>query len=294
MLTTYTIERVDIHDEKIESAIRELIMSSFPSQVFLPPGHLARNIDSNASQPGFFLVAREKGKIIGCNGFLANDFELNGRSFVGYQSCWTATEPAHRRKGIFQALINEAKNILKDDGAGFIYGMANEESVPIMTGKLGFTEIPALVARIFRIPFYRKLFLRKRKFNKINTCTINEKQVMDHKRMQSPPEVLSFSHGESWIWGKLVKKRKLGILISVFYIGGILLTREEDLPFLLDEIFRSTPVFVIQLISCQTNSVNGLIRGWKQRKKIRGFIFYNLNMPAFQHFDLMFGAIDVF
>ena len=294
MLTTYTIERIDIHDEQIESAIRQLILLSFRSQSFLPPGHIARNMDSNASRPGFFLVAREMGKIIGCNGFLANDFELNGRPIVGYQSCWTATEPSHRRKGVFKALINEAKKILKDSGAGFIYGMANEESVPIMTGKLGFTEKPALVARVFRIPFYRKLYLRKRKIDKTNTCTINEKQVMDHKKMQAPLEVLSFSHGDSWIWGKLVKKRKFGILISVFYIGGIQLKREEDLHYLLDEIFRSTHVFVIQLISCQTNSVNDLIRGWKQRKNIRGFVFYDLNTPAFQHFDLMFGAIDVF
>ena len=291
---TFTIEQVDIHDEKIESAIRELIMSSFPSQLFLPPGYIARNIESNASLPGFFLVAKEKGVIIGCNGFLANDFVLNGQHFVGYQSCWTATDPAHRRKGVFQALINEAKKVLKNSGTGFIYGMANNESLPVLTGKLGFTEIPSLVARIPRMPFYRHFFLKKGKVDNTGACTLNDKQVMDHKKIQAPHEILSFSHGDSRIWGKLIRKRKLGINIPVFYVGGIQLQFEQDLPFLVREIFTSTGAMVIQLISCQTNSFNVLIRRWKQTKKINGFIFYNLNMPPFQHFNLMFGAIDVF
>ena len=290
----YTIERVEIHDEHAASAIRQLILISFPRQVYLAPGHIAANMDSRASQPCFFLVAKTQGQIIGCNGFMAYDFEFNGMPVVGYQSCWTATHPEHRGKGIFQALINEAKKILEDAGAGFIYGMANQLSLPIMTGTLGFDEIPCQVARLKRIPFLPADKFRNGKMDKSNSLTVNEQQVLDHKGRQFPAQVFSFAHAGSRIWGKLVSKRKWGIMISVFYVGGIELTDVQDLPCLIAEIYQSTGVRIVQLISCKTNRFNELVRGWRQTDKIRGFVFYNLGIPAIENLDLMIGSIDVF
>ena len=114
-----TIETVNIDDEHVDFELRHLVKAAFIETALLPAGRLAGNIKSNASRPGFFLVAKENNTIVGCNAFLANDFTVNNMPYVGYQSCWSATHPDHRGKGIFAGIINEAKKKLKDEGSGF-------------------------------------------------------------------------------------------------------------------------------------------------------------------------------
>ena len=289
----YTIKTANLNDEKTESALRHLIKAAFKSPALLPSNYLIGNIESNASEPSFFLVAKDGEQIVGCNGFLANDFFLNGNRYVGYQSCWSATHPDYRGKGVFRGIINEAKRILKNSGAGFIYGIPNDDSLPVFIKKLGFVEIPAVVVRIPNIPFNKYLYLKKSHTDKDGVCSIDEKQIQQHKIAQYPLEVKSFEYKNSWVWGKLIKKVKFGIKFPVFYIGGVHLADENDLKFLLAKIFKTHRVLFIQIFSCTTNSFNVLIKGW-QRSKMNDFIFYNLNMPESEHFNIMIGAIDVF
>ena len=49
---------------------------------------------------------------MGCNAFIANDFNLNGREISCFQSCWSATHPNFQGRGIFISIQNEAKKIL--------------------------------------------------------------------------------------------------------------------------------------------------------------------------------------
>ena len=289
----FTIEIVNIYDESVDIELIKLIKTAFNAANLLPPGRLAENIKSNASKPSFFLAAKQDGKIIGCNAFLANDFFLNDVTYVGYQSCWSATHPDHRGKGIFAAIINEAKKILQNDGAGFIYGLANDNSHSIFVKKLGFREIPSVVTRIPNFPLLKDFYLQKTVIDKTDTCRINEEQVKGHKSIQFPAQIKSFRHNNSWVWGKLESKIKFGFKLPVFYAGGGYLEDENDLQYLVTKIFNSHSVLFIQVLSCGTNNLNPLIKGWKP-SKMNPFIFYNLNMPSFTHFNIMIGAIDVF
>jgi len=288
-----TIEIVNIYDEAVDIELRNLIKAAFNSASLLSPGHLADNIKSNATKPSFFLAAKQNGKIVGCNAFLANDFTLHDVAYVGYQSCWSATHPDHWGKGIFAAIINEAKKILKDDGAGFIYGLANDNSHSIFVKKLGFREIPSVVTRIPNIPFLKKFYIQKTGIDNTDVCRINEEQVKEHKAFQFPSQVRSFRYNNSWVWGKLVNKVRFGIKIPAFYAGGFYLEDENDLQYLVAKIFNSHKILFIQVLSCGTNNITPLIKGWKP-SKMNPFIFFNLNMPSFKHFNIMIGAIDVF
>lgn len=290
----YTIEIAEINDENVETEIRTLIKAAFQTTAMLPANYLSNNIQSNSSQPGFFVVAKENGKIIGCNGFLANDFILNDKPYVGYQSCWSAIDPFYWGKGIFTEIINEAKRILINKGAGFLYGVPSENSLPAMVEKLNFSETPSLILRIPNIPIIRSFFFKKATLDKNNVCSIDEQQVAAHKAAQYPAEVKSFQFNKSLVWGKLVKKIKFGIKFPVFIVGGLQLDKETDLKFLLDEINKAHTVLFFQLISCESNSNNALFRNWKKAKYLKGFVFYNLTMPPFKHFNVMIGAIDVF
>lgn len=290
----YEVKIADINDPVTDLALRELIKAANNSPELLPEKFLAKNLASNASAASFFLIAEEDNEIIGCNGFIANDFILNGNHYTGYQSCWSATHPLHQGKKIFTRIINEAKRILKEQGAGFLYGIANDRSNPIFTTKLGFTETASLVLRIPNIPFYRHRCINKMVVPGYqNACLINEEQVMEHKRKQYPSEIKQIRFNESWLWGKLVNKKKYGIKWPIFYVGGVSLASEKDLPGLLSAVFRSYPVLFVQFFSCASNSFNPLLRNWKPAK-MNGFIFYSLNISAVVHLNLMIGVLDIF
>ena len=290
----YIIKIADINNPQTDFAVRNLIKSAYNAVDLFPEKFLASNINSGASRCSIFLVAEENEKIIGCNAFMANDFMLDGKEYVGYQSCWSVTHPLHQGKGIFSSLINEAKKILREDGAAFIYGIANDKSNPIITKKLGFAETPAQALRIPDIPFIRKFyFTGKALQNNTDACLINEIQVMEHKLKQYPANVKTITHNTSWLWGKQVYKKKYGIKWLVFYVGGVELADEKDLKVLVSKIFALHKVSFVQFFSCKTNTVNGLMRGWR-KPNMNGFIYFNLSMPEFKHFNCMLGAIDIF
>ncbi len=290
----YQVKIADVSDPATERALRELIQSANHSPALLPEKFLAKNLDSKATQKSFFLVAEEDGKIIGCNGFLANDFTCNGRQYSGYQSCWSATHPDHQGKKVFSSIINEAKRMLKEQGAGFLYGIANDNSNPIFTKKLGFTETGSQVLRMINLPFMRKhRIIPLASMNRTNACIIDEQQVMRHKLEQFPGEIKRVDHNNSWLWGKLLTKRKFGMNWKVFYVGGVQLDSEKDLQSLLKKLSDSYEPSVVQFFSCASNTFNPLLNGWKQ-SKMNGFIFYNLNMPEPAHLNLMIGVLDIF
>jgi len=291
---SHSITIADINDPSTDLAIRELIRAAYDAPDLIPEKMLAGSIQNNASKPGFFLIAMEENKIVGCNAFLPNDFLLDGNSYTGYQSCWSATHPQYRGKNIFSDIINEAKRMLKAEGAGFLYGIANEASNPIFTSKLGFTETPSRVLRMLNIPFIKgTYFTNETMGSDHHACIINEGQVRDHKLKQFPADVKTVVHNDSWLWGKLLQKKKYGIRWPVFYVGGIHLASERDLKKLVAAVYASHKVAVIQFFSCQTHTANVLLKGWK-KPAMNDFIFYNLNMPAFTHFNIMIGAIDIF
>jgi len=291
---SYLIRIVDISNPEVEFNLRRLIYEANKPLDILPEKFLLRNISSNASMASFFLVAEKNNEFVGCNAFLANDFILNGIQYTGYQSCWSATHPQHRGKKIFTTLINEAKGILTENGAGFLYGIANDLSNPIFIKKLGFVEIESQVLRIPNIPFSPDLYLNKTAFlNSAGACVIDERQVMEHKLLQYPADVKVIRFNQSWLWGKLLTKQKLGIKWPVFYVGGVCLETEKDLKELISEIYRSYSVAFVQFFSCATNTFIPMLKGWK-KSKMNGFIFYNLNMPPPDHLNFMIGPLDIF
>lgn len=288
----FTVDMASLEDVLTESRLRLLIEKAFNAPGSIPTGRLAKNIQSNASRPSFFLVAREQDQIIGCNAFIANDFELEGKNYTGYQSCWTATDPDHRGKGIFAALIGEAKKQLLAEGAGFIYGIPNDTSRPIFVNKFGFTEIPSLRTTIPGFSFLSKSYINNTTLDHTAACRINEAQVMQHKVAQGL-DIRSYHHNKSWIWGKCVSKKKWGFTIPVFEMGGMEIDNADDLRALILQLLASCPIKAIQVLAPATHSVRPLLNGWRTAA-MNPFIFYNLAIPGFDHFDLMLGSVDVY
>ncbi len=291
----YIIEKADLANAETDLQIRRLIKAAFKDDFLHAEGHIVRNIASNASRPSFILIAKENNEIIGCNAFIANDFFLNSKNYVGYQSCWTATHPNHQGKKVFVNIINEAKKILLQEGAGFLYGLPNDNSYPIFVKKLDFTEYDSMFSRIISMPFAGKIFTNNSYQPLLHDAVeIDEEQLYEHKKRQSPADILRVNHNNSFIWGKLEKRKKYGIEFSFFIVGGIKLSEPGSLQGLISGVFKTYKVRFIDIVSCSLNTNNGIIKKWKKASGLNGFIYYNLNMPDNIKLNLMFGSIDVF
>ena len=113
---SYEIVSVDIKDDKIDEELGLLIKKAFNSEETLKRGHLFLNTFAKRSrEQTLFLAVVENNKIIGCNGFIANDFEINKKIISCYQSCWSATHPDHQGKRVFVNIQEEAQRISSTD-----------------------------------------------------------------------------------------------------------------------------------------------------------------------------------
>ncbi len=69
---------------------------------------------------------------------------VEGRTAKGLLSLNTATHPAHQGKGLFTRLANETYAYAADHGYEFVVGVANANSTPGFTKKLGFQLVSPL------------------------------------------------------------------------------------------------------------------------------------------------------
>lgn len=293
---SYEIVSVDLKDDKIDEELRSLLRKAFNMEEPLKKGHLYLNTFAKRSrEQTLFLAAVENKKIIGCNGFLASDFEINKKTISCYQVCWSATHPDYQGKGVFVNMQKEAQKILRNRGAAFIYGISNDNSMPIFINKLGFSEIPCLMLQIPNIRYIRNFFIGNLNSNKVREGTVvkaDEKQIVDLKKNLNK-DIIEIEINKSYAWGKLETKEKFGISMNYFYLGGLEVEALEDFPLLMSEVF-DLPCKYIQIVTCQSNLNNELFNFWRNAKGVNPFIFKYLNIDKPDNFNFMYGLIDVF
>ena len=293
---SYEIVSVDLKDDKIDEELRSLIRKAFNMEEPLKKGHLYLNTFAKRSrEQTLFLAAVENNKIIGCNGFLASDFKINKKTIPCYQVCWSVTHPDHQRKGVFVNMQREAQEILRNRGAAFIYGITNDNSMPIFINKLGFSEIPCLMLQIPNIRYIRNFFIGNLNSNKVREGTVvkaNEKQIVDLKKNLNK-DIIEIEINKSYAWGKLETKEKFGISMNYFYLGGLEVEALEDFPLLMREVF-DLPCEYIQIVTCQSNLNNEFFNFWRSAKGVNPFIFKYLNIDKPDNINFMYGLIDVF
>lgn len=74
--------------------------------------------------------------------------ELFGRQARGLLSFNTATSPSHQGKGLFTALASATFQLAREEGYEFVIGVANANSTPGFTRKLGFQLVAQLDADV--------------------------------------------------------------------------------------------------------------------------------------------------
>ena len=291
-----SIKPIEFNDSELLESLTELISLSF-QQDKIHVEYLKKNIFcEESSLSSLVLGAFEEKKLVGCNAFIANDFNLNGREISCFQSCWSATHPNFQGRGIFISIQNEAKKILSDLGAMLIYGLPNDQSLPIFISKLDFYESECIFTRIPNIPLLRKAWIKyASSFDSINSNVLitKEKQISKFKSITNS-KITEINIGRSYAWGKIEIRKKFNINIKVFNVGGMSIHDENEFREIINQLFLLDCHF-IEIYSCKSNQNNKFFRNWKI-SPIHRFIFFNLDDSAkdIDHFNLMMGISDTF
>ena len=91
----------------------------------------------------FFVNMQEEGKSIGTNSFMGSLACYGEKTFIAAQSCDSAVVPEARGKGVFTQIVNEAEELLRQDGVDMLIGFPNNNSYPGFM-KMGWQHIGSL------------------------------------------------------------------------------------------------------------------------------------------------------
>ncbi len=294
----YQIKPIDISKKDELRKVNFLLRETFGDDI--ADDKLAKTTKTNGSQDSLYLAAIKDDEIIGFNAFISHDLILNGSLINCYQSCWIVTAEAHRGQKIFQNLSNTAKEILSKRDAAFIFCFPNENSRPIFTQKLGFREVPSLKWQVPNIPVVRDLYLNKPK-NGAATLTRNAifqngRQLIELKRNIYNGELLLLESGQSFIWGVRRSRKKLGLNMQYFEIGGMFIDDPIDIRPLFEDLCKKMEkVSYIQLTTSVGSSYNQFFNNLKPAQTNDLIVFdLKLNTTGDLRFNFFGGVKDVF
>lgn len=125
-----------------------LFQTCFPTAHHLNEAYLSWLYDSNPDGKVVGFDAYDDGRLAAHYACIPVRLSVAGIEGTGLLSLNTATHPEHRGKGLFTKLANLTYERGKGLGYLGVYGVANANSTPGFTRKLGFTLVSPLEARI--------------------------------------------------------------------------------------------------------------------------------------------------
>lgn len=256
------------------------------------------NTNNHFSQRSTLHIGAFEGhKIIGYNAFTPHSFIYNKNRVIGYQSGWSVTHPLHRKKGIFFNIINHAKEVLRAQGAEFIFGFPNHNSEPIFTKKLDFTSSLLAKIEIPASPLLFPFFIKNETISPSNIYTNDSKeQFLFKKESRSNLNIIIEEINGDFIWGKILVKNIRGIKLNYFSIGGYSITSFGNFTKILKQLSKRN-IQYFQLVTHPKASLNSILPQIKPTNKTEPYIIYDLKetgITASDSFNFSNGIKDVY
>jgi hypothetical protein len=199
---------------------------------------IKRSLDydaGNAKVIGGFLA----GELVSITAFMLMEFFLGNQTCRGYQAGFCASSKLHRGKGIWPRLIKFSEGYLSDLGASFIFGFPNEIAHPVWVKKLGYQSTELYSFRIFPLSILDRFNYN---INGIENHVAHSETILEpnsafniswKKRSLGGGNLVTFTFGESVVWGVIRSRQRYSIKWDSFEVGGLSLGSASDLPKLL-------------------------------------------------------------
>lgn len=239
-------------------------------------------------------------RLVAVNGFIAHSILVRGSRSVARQSCWSATRPDFRGKGLFSRLIEHAKHALRGRSA-FIFGFPNAVSGPILTGKLGFSEIGMTrVVYLARAPaaLLRYQIDSNKCFEGLmapNLVRFDQYECAAWKKHEHGPALLEIEHNTNYVWGVVATRKFAGTSMRTFLAGGCELNKPQLSGHLLQCIARASGASLIRFVVARTGLLPSCSRWTLAGDRTEPFVYHPVDMLTEDlTFDTHSGLKDVF
>lgn len=247
-----------------------------------------------------FFGAYAGDRLAGVNGFIAHSILLDGALSIAYQSCWSATLPDFRGKGLFTRIINHAKDALRGRAA-FIFGFPNHLSGPIFTGKLGFREV-GMARVVFATKGPRALLQSQLDYDRymslLSSPTLVKFDQYENaawKRLEHGSSLLDFEHNTNYIWGTVATRRVAGVPVKVLLVGGCEINKPRLFGELMRAVGRKGGISLARVVSSQKSLIASSSRLVWAGSGTEPFIHYPVDCATDGlDFDAYTGLKDVF
>jgi len=295
---SYDIRPLDIFDLQTKKDVSQFLNIVF-EQDFSRDELQLKTYTKSKAFPSLYMGAYYDDELIGFNCFISHDLIYNGEIVNCYQTCLSSIHPKHRGT-IFISLIEEAKKILRQRGAGFIFGWPSRSSHLVYTKSLKFRDdflgikvnIPAstVLSRAFFIKWPEEKELSVR-----DAFLQNDFQLLQLKQ-QKLGDTIKIIHDENLIWGK-VRTRKVGFLnLAYFSVGGMIIANPYLLQNTFAKLIREHAITWVQVILHHSHTMAHLFTKPIPSRRFEPLIVCDLNASTSERtkFNFMDGIKDVY
>jgi GNAT superfamily N-acetyltransferase len=292
----YIIKELDLSSSHILKSCTKLV--NFVFNLNISEDKLLINTNTR-NRKSLFLGAYLEGELAAINFFIGHEFLIQEKTIFAHQSCWSATHPNHRKKGLFTQLINAAKDNLKQKNSSFIFGFPNQNSESIFIHKLGFRSIPLkklnIPTKLFPMVVYN-IYTKKNLFLDVdNYIKPIESEIIELKKSEFGEQIKIHATYNNIIWGKITFKDSPLGKVSFFNIGGIQINKPNLLRLAYESLVNSEKVDFIQIVASKTSSIWKIFKFGKIARKTEPLIIYDLNLDTTNlNFNISTGIKDVF
>ncbi|MFY2763017.1 GNAT family N-acetyltransferase [Arenimonas sp. MALMAid1274] len=254
----------------------------------------------SSSDLSTFFGAYSEGRLVAVNGFIAHRILLDGCRRQAFQSCWSATAPDFRGKGLFTKIINHAKGALAGRAA-FIFGFPNHLSGPIFTGKLGFQEV-AMARAVFATRGPRAMLQQQlacgRYQDALSSSSLVKFDQYENaawKRQEYGPALIEFEHNTNYMWGTVATRNVGGAEVKVLLVGGCEINKPRLFGELMRAVGRKGGISLARIVCSRKSLLATSARFVLSGSRTEPFIHFPVDVATDRlQFDAYTGLKDVY
>ncbi|MBG8555501.1 hypothetical protein [Hymenobacter guriensis] len=292
----YEVKLIDIDQPGMDAAITNLVNLSF--REVNPKTHrdfswhtiksgTYHNNSVVGSPSSFYVGAFSGNELIGFTAFKSHDFIRNGEVVNCFHNCIAVTSEQHKGKRIFPNILSFGKSILLKENVGFLYGIPNHNSRPVIE-KIGYKyHGPFLKVNVFNLPgLFESAFSKwgeKDYLYNENIYFQNDFQLIDVKTNEYGKALVVFEDLGNIIWGKIENKIVKGITVRYLSVGGMIVNKPHFFKDSCKKLFKKHNIQFIQFIFHSTSMFKTLFKNPKPAPFVEPFMVLDLKTEITEH-----------
>ena len=299
----YQVRLIDIDlpgvGDKVSSLLNTTFSLTMPWETIKANTYYNNSIVS--SPQSFYVGAFAKEELVGFVAFKSHDFLYDGEVVNCFHHCFVATSRSMRGKGVFPSILAFGKAYLKTLGnVGFVFGVPNQFSGHVFE-KLKYRNFGYfLKINVYPFPLIFDTAFSNWDVNDTlyadKAFYQNDYQLIDAKQKSPGSNIIVFEDLGNVIWGRLKKRKKGGLSLIYFSVGGMIVNKPQFFKSTVKKLCKQHKVLFVQFLVHNTSIYKKLFKRPKPANHSEPLVIdeVSIDLPAKPVFNFMPGIKDHF